>query len=105
MKSWFIHNFLITPYFDREFSKAEFVEGAKAAIVFVSDCLANNRLDDLQGSVDPDCLRTLRIRMAKMSMSQRAAFQVGLEDFVAFFIYETGIIMQDVPQQSEGEHV
>merc|ERR1712039_707009 len=69
-RNWFIATTLITPYFDNEFSRAEFVEGAKN-------------------------------RVSQLSMQQRQLLSVKKDDIFISFIYQIGILMEDI-QKGEG---
>jgi hypothetical protein len=58
-RNLFFTHFLIRPYFDSTFNKADFLEGAKAAVEFVSNCLSSGDLETLEKSeaVSPECLK------------------------------------------------
>ena len=43
-----------------EFSRAEFVEGAKAAVEYVSGALSEGEFDRLKSVVSPECLSHLK---------------------------------------------
>ena len=65
-RNFFFTNFLIRPYFDSSFNKSNFLDGAKSAVEFVSNCLATGDLESLEESktVTPECLK-VNIRLKK----------------------------------------
>ena len=45
LRNWFLARTLVTPYFDPNFSMADFKEGAKHAAVLIANSLAEGDLD------------------------------------------------------------
>ena len=66
-------NFLIKPYFDKEFSKDKFLEGSKLAVEFVSNCLAQGDIDTLEESevLSDECLQELKLNISLFNLEQR----------------------------------
>ena len=64
-RNFFFANFLIRPYFDHSFNKSDFLDGAKSAVEFVSNCLATGDLESLEESkaVTPECLKVKIIKI------------------------------------------
>ena len=53
-----------------EFSRAEFVEGAKAAVEYVSEALSEGEFDRLKSVVSPECLSHLKyVKKGHVGMS------------------------------------
>jgi len=98
-RNWFIATTLITPYFDNEFSRAEFVEGAKAAVEYVSGALSEGEFDRLKSVVSPECLSHLKNRVSQLSMQQRQLLSVKKDDIFISFIYQIGILMEDIKRE------
>ena len=83
----FFTHFLIRPYFDNDFNKADFLDGAKAAVEFVSNCLSSGDLEALEESkaVSPECLKVsktnswFKIVYSSFGQSLIRAFKVNLK--------------------------
>ena len=118
-RNWFLSNFLITPYFDQEFSRSEFITGlaslmsaiisylssslgAKSAIEMVSSALAAGELDPLVDIIDPECLEIMKRNLSFFTLPQREALKVNQEDIYTAFLYQIGILMEDIEQKSPG---
>jgi len=101
-RNWFLATTLITPYFDNEFSRREFVEGAKAAVEYISGALSEGEFDRLASVVSPECLSHLRKRVSQLSLQQRQLLKVKKEDIFISFIYQIGILMEDIQKEEEG---
>jgi len=95
-RNWFLATTLITPYFDREFSRSEFVEGAKVAVEHISGALSEGEFERLSSVVSPECLSQLRSRVSQLSMQQRQLLAVKKEDIFISFIYQIGVLMEDI---------
>jgi len=100
-RNWFLVTTLITPYFDNEFSRAEFVEGAKAAVEYISEALSEGEFDRLASVVSPECLSHLRNRVSELSLQQRQMLSVKKDDIFISFIYQIGVLMEDVQKQED----
>lgn len=87
-----------------EFSRTEFIEGAKYAIEHVSHCLSRGNLDRLEGQVTPECLRLLKHNLTLMTPEQRSRLAVNREDIYLSFIYQVGIMLEDHPDMASSSN-
>ena len=64
LRNFFFTHFLIRPYFDGAFAKSDFLDGAKAAVEFVSQCISSGDLQTLEESktITPECLKVTVLR-------------------------------------------
>ncbi len=104
VRNWFFSHALITPYFDSEFSVKDFLRGAEVAVDLVSHSLARGELDDLKDKVEPECLDLVSKNLSLLSMKQRAGLAVKREDIYLSFIYQIGVILEDVEEKGEVQH-
>ncbi|VVC86891.1 m-AAA protease-interacting protein 1, mitochondrial [Leptidea sinapis] len=95
IKNWMFANFIIRPYFDREFRLAEFVEASKHAVQVVSESLQNSEFKALDELVEKDALCTLKSAISRLSVSQRQLLGINKEDIFYAFPYQVGVIFDD----------
>ncbi|XP_018006621.1 m-AAA protease-interacting protein 1, mitochondrial [Hyalella azteca] len=94
LRNWFFTHFIIKPYYDPEFSMPAFREGAKQALVSVSEDLARGDLKSLTGRVTQECISQLRESFPRLSLKQKSDLRVGLSDIFFSFPYQLGVIFQ-----------
>ncbi|XP_063239284.1 m-AAA protease-interacting protein 1, mitochondrial [Bacillus rossius redtenbacheri] len=99
IKNWILSRFIITPYFDREFSIAEFAEGSKQAVEAVSRRLADADFEGLEDLVAPAALRELRASVSHFSLQQRLELAVSAEDMYFCFPHQVGVMFDDKDQR------
>ncbi|OXA63940.1 hypothetical protein Fcan01_02830 [Folsomia candida] len=97
IRNWFFTYFVIKPYFDKDFSMQEFMEGAHEAVSHVSSKLSAGEFDDLEGLVEPSVLHELKQRISNYSVSQQDLLRVATEDIFFSFPYQVGVIIPDSP--------
>jgi non-homologous end joining protein Ku len=58
-KNFIFANVIVQPYYDKEFSKEDFLDGAKSAVEFVSNKIAEGEFEKLKESkaLTEDCFR------------------------------------------------
>lgn len=95
LRNFFFATFIIKPYYDNEFSLASFREGAKQALVNVSEDLANGDLRKLSDRVTPECVQELAKTFPKLSLKQKCDLKVSLSDIFFSFPYQLGVIFED----------
>ncbi|XP_029714912.2 m-AAA protease-interacting protein 1, mitochondrial [Aedes albopictus] len=105
MKNWIMVHFIIRPYFDREFSLPDFVQGAKQALQVVSAALAGGELKTLDGLVDRQTLNDLKHTIGKMSVAQRYDLMVQKEDIYFSFPYQVGVMFDEEDEASQKRFV
>ncbi|EAT41135.1 AAEL007196-PA [Aedes aegypti] len=105
IKNWIMVHFIIRPYFDREFSLPEFVQGAKQALQVVSASLAGGELKSLDGLVDRQTLNDLKNTIGKMSVAQRYDLMVQKEDIYFSFPYQVGVMFDEEDEASQKRFV
>lgn len=77
-----IYAFLIWAYFDKEFSIAEFSEGAKQAFAYVSKLLSQCKFDLLEELVAKEVLQVLKEKVASLSDNHKNALAADIDDIV-----------------------
>ncbi|ODN05251.1 hypothetical protein Ocin01_01424 [Orchesella cincta] len=95
IRNWFFINFIIKPYFDKEFSMNDFILGVKEAVSVVSNKLSEGKLDELEGLVEASALTQLRESLSKFTVFQQQLLRVASEDIFFAFPYQIGIIIPD----------
>lgn len=97
MRNFFFVHFLLRPYFDPDFTKENFLDGAKAAVEFVSNCLATGDLEALEESkaVTTECLKEIKLNISLFSLAQRQRLTVSKADIYYNFVYQIGIMFED----------
>lgn len=86
---------LIRSYFDQQFNKQEFLDGAKQAVQVVSNLLAEPNFDELHGMVDDDTIAKMRQIVGSMTPEQRQWIVVNEEDVQWIFPYEIQFITKE----------
>ncbi|XP_055599262.1 m-AAA protease-interacting protein 1, mitochondrial [Uranotaenia lowii] len=105
IKNWIMVQFIIRPYFDREFSLPDFVQGAKQALMVVSASLAGGELKNLDGLVDYRALNDLKNSVTKLSVAQRFDLQVNKDDIYFSFPYQVGVMFDEENEESQKRYV
>ncbi|XP_059620383.1 m-AAA protease-interacting protein 1, mitochondrial [Phlebotomus argentipes] len=95
MKNWIMVNFIIRPYFDRDFSMPDFVQGAKHALHVVSGKLSEGDTVGLSDWVAQECVGELNNSLRGMSVAQRHEIRVIKEDVYFSFPYQVGVIFDE----------
>ena len=97
IRNFIFSNFIIKPYYDNEFDKSNFLEGAKSAVEFISQSLSEGDFETLEESdtVSEECLRKLKISVALFTQLQRERLFVSQKDIFYNFIYQIGVILDD----------
>ncbi|XP_058816861.1 m-AAA protease-interacting protein 1, mitochondrial [Topomyia yanbarensis] len=105
IKNWIMVQFIIRPYFDREFNLPDFIKGAKQALQVVSAALSGGELKNLEGLVDRRTLQDLKESMGKMSVAQRYDLMVDKKDIYFSFPYQVGVMFDEEDEQSQKRFV
>ncbi|XP_001867849.2 m-AAA protease-interacting protein 1, mitochondrial [Culex quinquefasciatus] len=105
VKNWIMVHFIIRPYFDREFTLPDFVQGAKQALQVVSASLAGGELKNLDGLVERQTLNDLKTAVGKMSVAQRYDLMVAKEDIYFSFPYQVGVMFDEEDEESQKRFV
>uniref|UniRef100_A0A182PCA5 Tim44-like domain-containing protein n=1 Tax=Anopheles epiroticus TaxID=199890 RepID=A0A182PCA5_9DIPT len=105
VRNWIMVHFIIRPYFDREFSLPDFIQGAKQALQVVSSSLAGGEVKHLDGLVDRAALTDLKQSIAKMSVAERYDLQVEKEDIYFSFPYQVGVMFDESDDDSQKRFV
>ena len=97
IRNFIFSNFIIKPYYDSQFDKSNFLEGAKYAVEFVSQSLSEGDFETLEDSnvISEECLRKLKISVALFTHLQRERLYVSQKDIFYNFIYQIGVILDD----------
>uniref|UniRef100_A0A8C6W6C8 Matrix AAA peptidase interacting protein 1 n=2 Tax=Nannospalax galili TaxID=1026970 RepID=A0A8C6W6C8_NANGA len=77
-----IYAFLIWAYFDKEFSIAEFSEGAKQAFAHVSKLLSQCKFDLLEELVAKEVLQVLKEKITSLSDNHKNALAADIDEIV-----------------------
>lgn len=77
-----IYAFLIWAYFDREFSIAEFSEGAKQAFAHVSKLLSQCKFDLLEEFVAKEVLHVLKEKVTSLPDNHKNALAADIDEIV-----------------------
>ncbi|XP_027629420.1 m-AAA protease-interacting protein 1, mitochondrial isoform X2 [Tupaia chinensis] len=77
-----IYSFLIWAYFDKEFSIAEFSEGAKQAFAHVSKLLSQCKFDLLEELVAKEVLHILREKITSLPDNHKNALAADIDEIV-----------------------
>jgi len=93
--NWFFSRALITPYFDPEFSRKEFDEGAHRWAPFVANCIAEGDLDSLSGLVTSKAIQEIDRNLSAFSPDERRLLAVSDEDIYYSFVHHIGIGKND----------
>ncbi|XP_058449854.1 m-AAA protease-interacting protein 1, mitochondrial [Malaya genurostris] len=105
VKNWIMVQFIIRPYFDREFNLPDFIQGAKQALQVVSAALSGGELKNLEGLVDRQTLQDLKDSVGKMSVAQRYDLMVDKKDIYFSFPYQVGVMFDEEDEQSQKRFV
>ncbi|XP_077990936.1 m-AAA protease-interacting protein 1, mitochondrial-like [Glandiceps talaboti] len=83
--------FLIRFIFDPEFTQASFIEGAKKALVLVSNEISNGNIDELEGLLTEEAMNEVKERYKKLSVQERQSIALKDEDILYSFPYQLGV--------------
>ncbi|XP_014097581.1 m-AAA protease-interacting protein 1, mitochondrial isoform X1 [Bactrocera oleae] len=95
LRNWILIQFIIRPYFDREFTIKDFVYGAKHALQIISRKLLNGEFDALNGFVSKEAINELKPTIQKLSVAQRKQLEINETDIYFAFPYQVGIIFDE----------
>ena len=95
LRNFIFSNVIIGPYYDKNFSRNNFTEGAKIAVEFVSNAIATGDFDTLRESksVTEDCLREVILNFSTFSIAQQQLLAFSKKDLIYNFIYEIGVML------------
>ncbi|XP_037082742.1 m-AAA protease-interacting protein 1, mitochondrial-like [Pollicipes pollicipes] len=94
-KNVFLQLFVIRPYLDQSFSFPTFLDGAKQALLVVSEKLANGDFAGLRGLVTPEALAEIERNYATLSVKERCDLKVIRDNIGPIFPYEIGMIIEE----------
>ena len=94
---FFIHG-LIRPYFDNEFTKDNFMDGATKAVEVVSSSLSEGDFEALETLVEKSCLDDIKRKLSFSTAKQREKLRVKAENIYGQFLYEVGIMFDETEQ-------
>ena len=97
LRNFIFCHFIIKPYYDPEFNQANFLDGAKSAVEFVSQCLSEGDLNTLKESdvISDECLHELNLNLSLFSHNQSQRLLVNRKDIFYNFVYQIGVILDD----------
>ena len=95
MRSLFFIHGLIVPYFDKEFTKETFMDGAIKAVEVVSNALSEGDFETLEPLVEKKCLDDIKRKLSFSTAQQREKLKVKAENIYGQFLYEVGIMFDD----------
>jgi len=87
INNFFIVNFYLTPFVDKEFNLKTFLKGSKQALTVISSHLANDRIEQLEGLVTKEALEEISKNYSTFSPSQKQQLKVLLEDIIVCFAH------------------
>jgi len=91
---FFIHG-LIVPYFDNEFTKDNFMDGASKAVEVVSSAMSEGDFTALEPLLETKCLDDIKRKLSFTTAEQREQLKVKAENMFGQFIYEIGIMFDE----------
>lgn len=94
LKNRICRDLIIRPFIDPSFCQVEFMQGAKGAMIFVSDCLANRDFVTLKesGALTKECLQSLDSNMSKFSSLQMSFIDpIEEESVLSHFIHQISV--------------
>ncbi|XP_063374539.1 uncharacterized protein LOC134662202 [Cydia amplana] len=95
IKNWMFANLIIRPYFEPEFSLAEFIEASKHAVQVVSEALQKSDFKSLEGLVDKEAIAALKTAISQLSVTQRQLLSIDKEDIFYAFPYQVGVMFDE----------
>ncbi|XP_063545477.1 uncharacterized protein LOC134753508 [Cydia strobilella] len=95
IKNWMFANLIIRPYFEPEFSLAEFIEASKHAVQVVSEALQKSDFKSLEGLVDKEAIAALKTAISELSVTQRQLLSIDKEDIFYAFPYQVGVMFDE----------
>ena len=97
MWDWEEYGHLI-PYFDNEFDKENFVDGATKAVEVVSHALSEGDFESLEPLLEKKCLDDIKRKLSFSTSQQREKLKVKAENIYGQFLYQVGIMFDDEEQ-------
>jgi len=96
-KNFFFANMIVRPYYDNDFTNENFLEGAKSAVEFVSNKIAEGDFDKLRESnaLTDDCFREIVLNSSNFSMDQRHLIALSKDDIIYSFVYQIGVMLDE----------
>ncbi|XP_064646559.1 m-AAA protease-interacting protein 1, mitochondrial-like [Lineus longissimus] len=100
LKNWFL-TFLIRGYMDESYSTKGFLDGAEQAVFVVSDLVAGGDFQNLRelDVVADEAIGDAQVHYADLNVSQRQIIKVDPEDIFFRYIYEIGMIFDDMTEK------
>ena len=95
LRSQFFIHAIISPYFDPDFSKEEFKQGAARAVEVVSDALSRGDFDALETVMEKSCLDDVKRKLSFTTSEERQSLAVRADEIYQDFIYEVGIMFDE----------
>ncbi|XP_014476753.1 PREDICTED: uncharacterized protein C2orf47, mitochondrial-like [Dinoponera quadriceps] len=97
LKLIYLSAFKITPYIDKEFNAAEFLQGAKCASEVISKALASKNFESLEGLVAEDMIEILREKIETLSPNERQLIELNKNDILFY-------VLSDIAATTGNEH-
>lgn len=94
---FFIHG-LIVPYFDNEFTKDNFMDGAAKAVEVVSSAMSEGDFTALEPLLETKCLDDIKRKLSFTTAEQREQLKVKAENMYGQFLYEIGIMFDETEE-------
>ena len=94
---FFIHG-LIVPYFDNEFTKDNFMDGASKAVEVVSSAMSEGDFTALEPLLETKCLDDIKRKLSFTTAEQREQLKVKAENMYGQFLYEIGIMFDETEE-------
>ena len=94
---FFIHG-LIVPYFDNEFTKDNFMDGATKAVEVVSSAMSEGDFTALEPLLETKCLDDIKRKLSFTTAEQREQLKVKAENMYGQFLYEIGIMFDETEE-------
>ncbi|XP_054751548.1 m-AAA protease-interacting protein 1, mitochondrial-like [Lytechinus pictus] len=90
-----IFYWLIRSYFDPDFSIDEFTQGAKQALVTISETIAEGTWDNLEGLLSPKLLREIQNTCRNFSLKEISSISLSSEEILHTFPHDIAIHYDD----------
>lgn len=95
IRNWVLINFIIRPYFDREFNLQDFIYGTKHAVHTISSKLVDSNFSELKNLVSQEAINEIKPTLEKLSVSQRNQLEINKDDIYLSFPYQVGIMFDE----------
>ena len=81
---------MVKTFIDKTYSKKEFLEGAKQAIIHVSHLISAGNFQALEGLIDSDVIAEIQRSYLQFSPEMKEEIAIKNKDIVRMHVYETG---------------